>query len=1455
VRIRWWWKVSISVLLLLLAVYYFVHRSWQNVVDQYGIEYAAIDFDLSGKLIIDQLKLARENELNIEVDQLAIYLDWLPLLQREINVSQLELNGVEVAIPNPAADESTTSGNDLLGGWSVRLENVDLKELNFQLLGKTDSLTLVVPELQARQVFAKDSISIDSLLAEFDLQYAFATINEPADSKGSFSLLPDFSIKHLHFENSALLLKQPRHDHHITDLNLKLNGWKTSELLDFRVQQLVLVYQDSLAVDLSVANGLVRSNLDSEIANTTLLLPGINLNINKIQITAEESLLANVSIGNSTISYGAIKRYFPAILVAMKQDIPSDSVVNFTANLAIIGEQLQLSSLNLQLLTETEIAVGGNIDWAEEPVSFDLQLDRIKTSRQDLFAFLIEEDYNEFFLWPTALRGSGTIRGNLDYFDIQARLQTAEGQLSVQSLISFSPKDDLFYSIHLASDSVLVNRIVDYLPLEVPYGSVDLKLGGLLAENEANDTFRLDLSSRRIAVEGRQIKNVDVTYYYNAEYDSVWATLLDEQIKGNFRGAIYGQDTSYLPFEGQLAYLSPKLLSDVNLPWTHLTADYTGSYDWLGDDFFQVSVTADSSYIFRSDTLVKQLPECHFRYREDKGELYTTLEANAKPVFTLQSGVDILDYTELNTAYLQGLPDTEMYLSLAIDSASAVQLTGYSAAVRVDSLTLKKASNQWEAEAAISSLTYSMYQLDSIQLSLSADSSFQWGRAQIALNKFDNDYFPLDSIEVNIELDSDKYSADINTLLAEVNQRVTVGLEAYSEEDTYVLRLQDDQALLLAGDDWRVFNNQGLIFDTLFSLQAGSIGLERENTRLGLATSAEGNIEVTVDSLALDRIAAAVDSSYSLKGYLDAQLYYQPDSAFISWQALVSDLAVSDYQLGILGGQGFLRDDSLEASLKLWNEDTLATFRVVGLAESLVFDAVTEQLSLDFLTTLPSWPENVGLSGLVEADLSGKVDSTLQLQGYAILSESILNLYDYSTSLSIPNDTLYFTQSELDFKSFEIYDLNQKPLTVSGSTDLSAEPRFDIRLKTEQFSLLNSKSKQAIVRGNLELASDLRVSGRWQNLGVSGGLSIQSGGMVEYLYQSTVGISDASGTVTFVEFDKIDQLGANRRASKSDIAIDWNVDTDIQNITLEVLLNEITQEFVRVTGGGNLRLRGENTSLPLVYGSLSASSGRALLFPPVIPDLDLNVEKSVIAWEGEITNPKITFQGVKTVKAKPTGLSPVFSNRNELVQFQVMVLLNQATLEDLDLSFDMRSLDSEVNTYLQGLAPENRESYAINLLAFGSIGTENIAQGSAVLGAAASKLNEIANRNLTNTDVSFGVETYEAVPGAGSNQTNVNYSVSRSLFKNRLQVAIGGDLGVSGNNVAGPGPTANIIDNVELSYILSRNPFISLNGARKYVYEGIVDGDVIRSSIGVNFRKSYPTLNSIFRSKSNASNP
>jgi hypothetical protein len=370
---------------------------------------------------------------------------------------------------------------------------------------------------------------------------------------------------------------------------------------------------------------------------------------------------------------------------------------------------------------------------------------------------------------------------------------------------------------------------------------------------------------------------------------------------------------------------------------------------------------------------------------------------------------------------------------------------------------------------------------------------------------------------------------------------------------------------------------------------------------------------------------------------------------------------------------------------------------------------------------------------------------------------------------------------------------------------------------------------------------------------VFGLLKVVPGAYVNYNYQGDINVIDASETVSFVEFDQLDENTAAIRQRKVSNPINWNVNLDIENSTLEVLLNEVTQEYVRLSGGGQIRLRGGNSNTPMVYGSISTSSGRALIFPPVIPDLDLNVQETSIVWNGELDNPEISFRGAESVKASPKGLSSSFKDRTELVDFEVLLILDKTDLNNLSPRFDVQSRDGQVNSLLQSMGIEQREKYAIDLLVFGTIGSESVAGASQTLAPFVSKLNEIANRNLKNTDVSFGVVNYEngAEGDNASTQTNINYNVSRGLFKNRMFFTIGGDVGVFNDTPAGVNnmPSAHLLGNIEIGYRISEKPAISLKGARKHVYEGVIDGDVVRSSIGLNFRKSYRTLGDIFGNK------
>lgn len=231
--------------------------------------------------------------------------------------------------------------------------------------------------------------------------------------------------------------------------------------------------------------------------------------------------------------------------------------------------------------------------------------------------------------------------------------------------------------------------------------------------------------------------------------------------------------------------------------------------------------------------------------------------------------------------------------------------------------------------------------------------------------------------------------------------------------------------------------------------------------------------------------------------------------------------------------------------------------------------------------------------------------------------------------------------------------------------------------------------------------------------------------------------------------------------------------------------------------------------------------------------------------------PVIKFKGYKTVKASPRGLSPEFSSRITPETFKILAILDQVTLSQLDLKFDLEGGAADTRAYIQALPRDTRSDYAINLLVFGKLGSEETSGNSAMVGQLTTKLNEISRRNLKNTDLSFSTNSYKipsARGGSGQEHTDLSYSLSKGFMNNKLSFSIGGSVGLYMED-ATEAPHSSLIGNIEINYKISDKPAINLKGSRQNVYEGIIDGDVIETSAGIYYQKTYPRFNDFIKPK------
>ena len=196
------------------------------------------------------------------------------------------------------------------------------------------------------------------------------------------------------------------------------------------------------------------------------------------------------------------------------------------------------------------------------------------------------------------------------------------------------------------------------------------------------------------------------------------------------------------------------------------------------------------------------------------------------------------------------------------------------------------------------------------------------------------------------------------------------------------------------------------------------------------------------------------------------------------------------------------------------------------------------------------------------------------------------------------------------------------------------------------------------------------------------------------------------------------------------------------------------------------------------------------------------------------------------------GLDPSFANKQQDVIFQVIFKLDEATTEAIDVTFDLTSNDPDVNEFLRAKPPDTRTTYAINILAFGAL--EMFGAGGSDFGIVASKLNELAHRNIKHADLFFQASDVRNADGT-RDRTDFRYSLSKSFMKNRLSVALGGTLGKE----LADGDVADLLDDVEVNYLLKKDPMLSAQGTHKHRFDDVFDGEVQETTVGLHFLKRF----------------
>lgn len=499
-------------------------------------------------------------------------------------------------------------------------------------------------------------------------------------------------------------------------------------------------------------------------------------------------------------------------------------------------------------------------------------------------------------------------------------------------------------------------------------------------------------------------------------------------------------------------------------------------------------------------------------------------------------------------------------------------------------------------------------------------------------------------------------------------------------------------------------------------------------------------------------------------------------------------------------------------------------------------------------------PKTMSLSGHLNGDmnLSGSF-SDPKLNGSITCDSVGLFMNMLGTTFKFDNDPITVTDNVLDFHEFDIFAVNNNPLTIKGTVDASAltDMKFDLSANASNMQLVGNKSRSAEVSGKMFVNLGATVKGPMSMMNIDANLNVLP--TTDVTYNMAMASSDAlgsqqsaDGVVKFVNFADTTQV-AKADSITSVLGM---------RITAKAVISQGTQVLVNLGNDGKVEC---NPSGTLNYfqnyvgdmrlnGTLYTGSGYAFYNVMLLGKKNFNFnQNSHITWNGNIMNPLLDITATDNVK------SNIQMNGNaRLVNF-IVTLTVGGNLSAPSILFDLSTDDDmSIANELQSMTADQRQQQAMSLLLTGTYSgpsaktvNSNLVTSN-LYSMLASQLSNLASNVVKGVDINFGVDQYETgTNGNMSTNTSYSYQVSKSLINNRFKIVVGGNY--STDATSDENFQQNLISDIAFEYIIKQSNSMSLNAKlfRHTGFESIIEGEITETGVALSLRRRLANFRNI----------
>ncbi|MGJ7033016.1 translocation/assembly module TamB domain-containing protein [Niabella hirudinis] len=1167
---------------------------------------------------------------------------------------------------------------------------------------------------------------------------------------------------------------------------------------------------------------------------------------------------------------------------------------------------LDIEKLQVQGLNSTRIDIAGGIRGLPDmdKTVFNLNIRKLQTSKNDLFALMPATSMPQSIELPAYLSANGTFNGSITNFTTALQLKTDMGGAQLQAAMG-GPKNRETYRAKIQLNTFNLGRL---LKQQDQIGTVSL-LANISGQSLDPKKMRAKLNGtiyhakynkydyKDIKLEGSYAGNIATINA--ASTDSNAHFVLDTRVDLNKSApAIKGTaDLKNIDLQKLNFYADPlKLAGLVDMDFSSLDPDYLNGSATLKS----VQIGFNES-IYNIDTLTLSAVATKEHNALSLQSDFMSAQFNGKYQLT-QIGQAFINQINKYYAFAptKKIAPQQMQFQVAITDPKLIQNFVPQLTTLAPSAISGVINTQGDSlllNASFPHLVYDSFDVKNIVLKAGNIDSATLDYA-LNIKEIQSPSIHLYNAEVS--------GAALNNLL-NVNvflrdhankDKYRIGGQFKSLNQTYQFTL-DPQKLLLNYDPWKV------AADNL--IQYGKAGVyvrnfEISNSGQSLAVnsrSAQPNAPVNVQftNFMLETLTRYADQDTAmvggkLNGTVDITDIATPEPSGPKFEA---NLTINQlrYQRDALGDASIKINNNTanayQADIRLSGLHNLAItgFYYTQPASSLDLDVAVNKIDLKYIESVTGGQIRNGKGTLTgNLTLKGPV-SKPAIQGALTFKDAGLNITQLNGYYQLKDETVRFTGSGISFNKFTVRDSSNQPLTLDGTIGLRdfSNPRFNLTLRANNFRVMNSTAKDnELFFGTVLVTLNARITGDLNKPKVTMQTRINKGTKFNFVIPDDDPlVSSQEGVVEFIDKDapplngrqpiNVDSL-TRSPIRGLDISGDITINKDAE---ITIVVDPQSGDALRVKGEADLSLQMDPSGRTTLTGRYEITEGGYNLTIGGLAKREFKIQQgSSIQWTGAPTEANADITAIYEVNTSPIDLvaaqleSESSTNRTmyrQKLPFYVYLKMSGELLKPkIGFQIDMRESERNafngiVYTRLQQVNANESElnKQVFALLALNRFISDNPFEslaGGTSAGALArqsvsklltEQLNNLASDLIKGVDINFDLTSQEDYStGQEKSKTDLNVAFTKRLLNDRLSVTVGNNFALEGANTNQN--AAQLASNVNIEYMLSRDGRYRLRAYRRNQTEGIIEGQIIETGVGFIIVVDYNKFGEVFRS-------